>query len=145
MLYNSCERGVRKCERTALETSRPKKKEQGKVLQTWSRESLTVHGKDHGDPGCAHATHGGPWQSRYPHYTEDCKLEQAPSRNCDLWRGTHRGRSFFAAAVASCGSSIHLKDCTSLKGTQTEAFHRLSPMEGSHAGAGEEHEEEGVE
>lgn len=77
---------------------------------------------------------------------EDYKLKQMPGRNRDLWRGTQRGRSFLAVAVASCGSSILLQGCTSLNGTKTEAFHEgLSPMEGSHAETGEKHEEERVE
>lgn len=53
---------------TALETSRPEQKEHRELVQTWSKESPAVHGADHGDAGCAHEAHGGPWQSRYPHY-----------------------------------------------------------------------------
>lgn len=70
---------------------------------------------------------------------------QAAGRNSDLWRGTYREGSFLAVVEASCGTSL-LKDCTCLRGAQTEAFHKgLSPMEGLHAGAQEEHEEERVE
>lgn len=77
---------------------------------------------------------------------EDGKLKQAPGRDSDLWRGTYRGGCFLAVVVASCGSTSLLKDCTSLEGAQTEAFHKgLSPMEGSHAGTWQEHEEERVE
>lgn len=48
---------------TALETSRPEKKERREVLQTQSRDSPAVRGADHGDAGCAYAAHGGSWQS----------------------------------------------------------------------------------
>lgn len=125
---------------TSLETSRPEKKEQEEVLQTQSRDSPAVKTmvmlavpmqpmEDHGKVDIHTTVHGGPqaeagsWQERH----------------------FHRGRSFLAVTVASCGSSILLKGSTSLKGTHSEAFHeRLSPMEGCHAGVGEEHREEGV-
>lgn len=60
-------------------------------------------------------------------------LEQAPGRCCSLWTDAHVGAHFLAAPVFSGGFILQPSICEG-----------LYPMERTHAGAGEENEEEGT-
>jgi len=90
------------------------------------------------------------------HSMESPPKEQASSRSCSPWRGAHAGAGLLAGAVSLqsvfyCspwkGPTLEqfLKNCSPWEGPTLEKLMKdCVPWEGAHAGAREQHEEEGV-